>query len=74
MNEHDMSEARGRGYRTYSERFTNALTMENAVEWEHLTDKFVFCLDLLELSAQDEGVDERVEELEKAFEEMLEGA
>jgi hypothetical protein len=74
MTEHDMSEARGRGYRTYSERFTDALTMENAIEWDHLTDKFVFCLDLLELSAWDEGVDERVDDLEEAFTAMLEGA
>ena len=55
-------------------RHTDALTMENAIEWEHLTDKFVFCLELLALSAWDDRADAAVEKLETAFEEMLEGA
>lgn len=61
-------------YRTTGELYVDAQTMENAIEWEHLTDKFIFCLDLLELSAWDDMADRWVNRLETAFEEMLEGA
>jgi len=60
--------------KTLAELRNEARTMENAIEWEHLTDKFIFCLDLLGLSAWDERADDEVEKLETAFEEMLEGA
>ena len=47
------------------------ITLENAQAWNAEQDKFVFCLLLLNASANDAWIDDRVEKLETAFESLL---
>lgn len=49
-------------------------TLENARKWDAEQDQLIFCLDLLEASANAYEVDKRVEELEDRFEELLAAA
>jgi len=42
-------------------------TIQDAYQWSQEIDKFVFCLDLLEISGQFAGSDEKVDELEEKF-------
>lgn len=46
-------------------------TLENATKWNTLTDKYVFCIDLLEISAHDNNADYLVELLETEFDALL---
>jgi len=45
--------------------------INNAKEWQALTDKYVFCIDLLGISAWDRDADDKVNALEDAFEAIL---
>lgn len=68
----------------YPENVTNALaqneaaggrsklaTLENARDWLQTQEKFVLCIDLLDISVNDADADARVEQLEAAFEAVL---
>jgi hypothetical protein len=51
-----------------------SVTMADAVKYQGEQDKFVFCLDLLELSLNEDGddvCDHWVQQLENKFEKML---
>ena len=47
--------------------------LEDAKLWEATFEKFVFVLDLLEASADDKGIDNRIYEIEEQYEELLKG-
>lgn len=46
-------------------------TLENAKKWNSEQDQFVFCVDLMCISAWDDGCDELVDALEDEFEALL---
>jgi hypothetical protein len=52
----------------------DAATLEQAIKWNGEQDKFVFCIDLMEISANDEFSDDWVNALEDKFEELLAAA
>lgn len=54
------------------ELMNHAASIENAERWNQLQDKYVFCLDLLNLSAHNPRSDAIVEDLESMFEAILE--
>lgn len=45
--------------------------IENAKEWAILEDKYVYCIDLLEMSADQGNADHMVELMESHFEKLL---
>ena len=47
------------------------VTLENAKEWYAEQDKFVYCIDLLEISVWDDNSDALVNALENKFTKML---
>jgi len=51
--------------------FDEIVNLTNAREWEATEEKYTFCIDLLEISAQLAGSDGLVAELEEAFVELL---
>jgi hypothetical protein len=57
--------------RTITNLVDAAATIENAKAWAADTEKFLFCIDLLEMSASAHNVDFAVEKLEARFEELL---
>jgi len=46
-------------------------TIEDAREWEDDEEKFVYCLNALDASAWDRGIDEAVDDLESIYEQLL---
>ena len=54
--------------------YGQAATLKNAIEWQALTDQFIFCLDLLDLSLEADGdryCTRWVDKLEAEFEDMI---
>ena len=47
------------------------ISLSSAKEWNATTDKFVFCIDCLGISAHEEYADQMVNQLEDIFEAML---
>lgn len=52
------------------DRIEAAATAVNAAEYDATTEKFVYCLDLLEISANHRRADHWVNELEDRFDEI----
>ncbi len=46
-------------------------TTDNAIAWYEEVEKFVFCIDLLEISAHDADADKQVNRLEKKYDGIL---
>ncbi len=46
-------------------------TWKNAQAWYDTSEKFTFCIDLLEISAQRDDADDQVEALEAKFEALI---
>lgn len=46
-------------------------TLDNAKKWHNEQDQFVFCVDLMGISAWDDNCDELVDSLEDEFETLL---
>lgn len=62
---------------TISQKHIEAATLDNARIWNGLTDQYVFCLDLLDLSLEfnhHSKCDRLVNQLEEAFEVLLQEA
>jgi hypothetical protein len=55
-----------------SEKIEQVSTIRNAIEWRDESDKFVFCIVLLEISAHNDSSDDWVNDLENRFEALLE--
>lgn len=53
------------------EKIQSLVTVANARAWEAETDKFVFCVDLLEISATEPDADHWVDILERRFETLI---
>ena len=46
-------------------------TLKNAKEWQETSERFTYCIDLLDISAHDNDSDEKVYFLEKLFVQAL---
>jgi len=57
-----------------SDKIEELSTIQNAIEWSQEQDKYVFCVDLLEVSPWSPSADSAVDLLEDNFEELLEAA
>lgn len=55
-------------------RLHKVATLDNAIVWSELTDQFVFCIDLLQISAQWSQADAWVDLLEAKFDQALRDA
>ena len=53
----------------YKEVLPKLLTSENANDWFKTEDKYIFCIDLLGISAHNENADRLVEDLESKLDE-----
>ena len=52
-------------------RIENLATLENALEWHRVQEKFTYCIDALEISAHNSNADQLVDQLEKRFNQLL---
>ena len=52
-------------------RIENLATLENALEWHRVQEKFTYCIDALEISAHNSKADQLVDQLEKRFYQLL---
>ena len=52
-------------------QYKKLATQKNANAWDKTEEKFIFCIDLLDVSAHDDDVDLWVDDLEAWFEETL---
>lgn len=55
-----------------NDKIKELATIGNARKWKVLQDQYLFCLDLLDCSIHERGIDEAIEELETRFEGLLE--
>tara|TARA_R110001592_G_C13165322_1_gene749321 strand:+ start:70 stop:288 length:219 start_codon:yes stop_codon:yes gene_type:complete len=53
------------------EQYKKLATQKNATAWDVTEEKFIFCIDLLEISAHDENADVLVDDLELYLAETL---
>jgi hypothetical protein len=56
---------------TIQDRFAVAATLENALNWAADSEKFTYCIDLLEISARRQNSDRWVNRLEDHFETLI---
>jgi len=55
-------------------KYAAALTLENALNWAADSEKFIHCIDLLEISAHRQDSDYWVNRLENRFETLIKKA
>ena len=55
----------------YQDLLPKLLTSENADDWLKTEDKYIFCIDLLGISAHNDNADRLVEDLESKLEEKF---
>jgi len=59
---------------TIQDRFTAVATLDNALNWKADSEKFIHCIDLLEISAHRQDSDYWVNRLENRFETLIKKA
>tara|TARA_Y100000401_G_scaffold104228_1_gene95857 strand:- start:53 stop:328 length:276 start_codon:yes stop_codon:yes gene_type:complete len=59
---------------TIQDRFTAVATLDNALNWKADSEKFINCIDLLEISAHRQDSDYWVNRLENRFETLIKKA
>ena len=56
---------------TVNQAINNAATLQNAIEWNQTAEQFIYCIDLLEISAHCTTADSKVDRLESLFMALL---
>jgi len=54
-----------------TDKINQAATMDNALQWLNSPEKYLFCIDVLEISANDLDADDIVERLEEIYEALI---